>query len=108
MPETIRSGRSPIRPELGEAHAVDRRAVGRVADGAVVEAHLLDPQRAMRVVMLRAVALRLESGAIDVQFDVVDLCEGPPQRVKPVGPDAVVIGEQDPHRSDSMEGVLSS
>ena len=32
-------------PEAREPHAVDRRAVGRVADGPVAEVDLLDPQR---------------------------------------------------------------
>ena len=36
------------RPSVGEAHAVDRRAVGRVADGPVAEVDLLDPQRPAR------------------------------------------------------------
>ena len=49
--------------DLGEADAVDRGAVDRVADVAVSELDLLDRQRE-RVVMLRAVALRLRSGAI--------------------------------------------
>ena len=49
--------------EVAEPHAVDRRAVGRVSDRAVVELDLLD-QSGDRVVMLRAVALRFESGAI--------------------------------------------
>ena len=48
--------------EVGEAHAVDRGALGREADRAVVELDLLDPDR-RPVVMLRAVPLRFVCGA---------------------------------------------
>ena len=53
----------PDQAELGEADAVDRRAVGREADGAVVEA-TSSTHSGERVVIERAVALRLESGAM--------------------------------------------
>ena len=41
-------GEAVDQPQRGEAHAVDGRAVGRVADGAVAEVDLLHPQRAAR------------------------------------------------------------
>ena len=42
IPETIRSGPAADQAELGEADAVDRRAVGGEAAVAVVELDLLD------------------------------------------------------------------
>ena len=49
MPETTRSALEALdQAEVREPHAVDRRAVGGVADGAVVERHLGHPQRAAR------------------------------------------------------------
>ncbi len=45
VPETIRSGLLADQSELGEAHAVDRGAVGREADVPVVEVDFLDRQR---------------------------------------------------------------
>ena len=55
-------------PERGEAHAVDRRAVGRVADRAVAEVDLLDPQRPARrdrARRRRAVAVGRDHGELD-------------------------------------------
>ena len=51
-------------PERREADAVDRRAVGRVADRPVAEVDLLDPQRAPRRDRPRPIAERLQSGAM--------------------------------------------
>ena len=64
MPETIRSGFSPSNPTGRSARTpVDRGAVSRVAEVAVVEVDFLDRKR-VRVVIERAEALRFESGAI--------------------------------------------
>ena len=58
IPETISSGSKPIRPERREAHAVHRRAVGRVAD--VPSSNSISSTHSgARVVMLRALAERL-------------------------------------------------
>ncbi len=57
-------------PELREAHAVDRRAVRRVADRAVVEVDLLDPQRPPRRDRARS------RGAVPVRRDHRQLDSG--------------------------------
>ena len=50
--------------QVGEADAVDRRPVGGVADACRRRTSTSSTQSGERVVMLRAVALRLESGAM--------------------------------------------
>ncbi len=47
--------------------------------------------------MLRAVALRFESGAIDVDLDSVELDQRSPSGLQPRRGDAVVVGEEDAH-----------
>ena len=94
MPETIRSGSKPsIRPSVAEPHAVHRRAVAGVADRAVAEVDLLDPQRPA-VVIERAVAERLPSGAITASSTSVELEQRAPQRLQALGVDPVVVGQQ--------------
>ena len=73
IPETISSGTNSIEPERGEADAVDRRAVGGEAGGAVAELHLLDPERLAQIVMLRAVARAVGVGRDHRQLDARDL-----------------------------------
>ena len=102
MPETIRSGSKSVdQAERGEPHAVDRRAVARVADRAVLERDLGHPQRAPerdRARGRRAVAV----GRDHRELDVVERDQRAPQRLQALGVDAVVVGEQDPqHRRDS-------
>ena len=46
--------------------------------------------------MLRAVALRFESGAITSTLDPVELAQGPPGRLQAGGRDPVVVGEENP------------
>ena len=53
--------------------------------------------------MLRAVALRLESGAMTWISIPSSSAEGPAQRAQALGPDAVVVGDQDSH-AVSMRG----
>ena len=48
--------------------------------------------------MLRAVALRLESGAITSTLDAVELAQRAAQRLQARAPDPVVVGEEDAHR----------
>ena len=71
--------------ELGEADAVNRRAVGRIADATVVESDLLDGER-------RASGDPASDGAAvgvggdDVDLDIVELYQRPPgslQRRRP-------------------------
>ena len=81
-------------PEVGEPHAVDRRAVGGVADAAVLERHLGDPQRAPRgdrARHRRAVGV----GRDHDEANVVELGERAAQRLQPVRLDPVVVGQQD-------------
>ena len=49
--------------------------------------------------MLRAVALRLESGAITSTSTPVDLAQGAAGGLQAGGGDPVVVGEQDAHAS---------
>jgi hypothetical protein len=63
MPETMSSGRSPIRPS--SAKRTQSTGVPSVAKPVVPSSNSISStHRGERVVMLRAVALRLESGAI--------------------------------------------
>ena len=79
--------------QLGEAHAVDRRAVGRVALVAVAELDLLDCQRrAGRDAARRGAAVRV--GRDHVDLDPVDLAQRSPRRLQPRRRDPVVIGQQ--------------
>ena len=54
-----------------------------------------------RVVMLRAVALRLESGAMRDDSSSSSADQRPTQALQPGGADPVVVGEQDAHPVDS-------
>ena len=65
-------------PELGEAHAVDRRAVGGEAAVAVAELDLLDAQRRARGdAARRRAAVRVRRDHLDL--DPVDLAQRPPR-----------------------------
>jgi len=82
--------------ECREAHAVDRRAVGREAVRAVAEVDLVDPQRPARRDRAR------HSGAVAVGRDHRELDVGDPQqraaqRLQPLGVDPVVVREQHLH-----------
>ena len=105
MPETITSGSKPsIRPSAREPDAVHRRAVARVADGAVVERHLGHPQRAPerdRAGGRGAVAVGRDHG----QLDVLERDQRAPQRLQALGVDPVVVRQQDAQhgRHDSTE-----
>ena len=82
--------------EVREPHAVDRRAVGRVADGPVVEVDLLHPQRPPggdRARHRRAVAV----GRDHRQLDRRDAAKRAPQRLQAGGLDPVVVGQQHSH-----------
>ena len=70
--------------ELGEAHAVDRRAVGRVADVAVFELDLLDGQRRARGDAARGGAA-VGVGGDHVELDAVDLTQGAAGRLQARG-----------------------
>ena len=89
-------------PEVGEAHAVDRGALGGEADGAVVELDLLDPDRRVGGDQ-RAVPLRLVCGAITRTSTSVDLGERASQGVQARGADAVVVCQQDDHLASDRE-----
>jgi hypothetical protein len=87
-----------------EAHAVHRRPIGRVADAAVAEGHLLHPQRAPggdRARRRRAVGV----GRDDRQLDVGDLEQRTPQRLQPVGLDPVVVGQQHAQHGSEDRGA---
>ena len=86
--------------ELGEAHAVDRRAVGGVAAVAVAELDLLDRQRRAGRDAARGGAA-VGVGRDHVDLDAVDLAQGAAGGLQAGGGDAVVVGEQDSHGSDS-------
>ena len=91
--------------EIGEADAVDRGAVGRVGDEAVVELDLLDRERgARRDAPRRGAAIGV--GDDDVDLDPVDLHQRAPKGVHPLGADSVVVGEQDTHRVDSRDALV--
>jgi hypothetical protein len=82
--------------QLGEAHAVDRRAVRGVADVAVAELDLLDGQRrAGRDAARGGAAVRVRGD--HVELDPLDLAQGAAGRLQAGGRDAVVVGEQDAH-----------
>ena len=92
-------GREAVdQPERGEPDAVDRRAVGRVADRAVAERHLLDPQRPPRGDRARGGRL-VGVGRDDRELDVVDLEQRAPQRLQALRLDPVVVGEEDPEHA---------
>ena len=79
--------------EVGEPHAVDRGAVARVADGAVVERHLGHPQRPPRGDRAGGgghVGVRRDHG----ELDVVQRDQRAPERLQTLGVDAVVVGEE--------------
>ena len=100
IPETIRSGRPPTKPELGEAHAVDRGAVGREAAVAVAELDLLDAQRRAGGDAARGRAA-VGVGGDHVDLDPVELAQRPPRGLQAGGGDPVVVGQEDAHRTDS-------
>ena len=89
-------GAAADQAQLGEADAVDRGAVGGVADGAVAELDLLDAQR-------RAGGDAAGGGAAvgvggdHVDLDPVELAQRPPRRLQAGGRDAVVVGQEDAH-----------
>jgi hypothetical protein len=81
--------------ELGQAHAVHRRAVGGVAQRAVAEVDLLHPQRPAggdHAREGRAVAV----GRDDCELDVGEAQERAAQGLQALGLDAVVVRQEDP------------
>ncbi len=86
--------------QLGEADAVDRGAVGRVATVAVAELDLLDAEgRAGRDAARGGAAVRVGSDHVDL--DAVELAQGPSRSLQAGRGDAVVVGEEDAHSVDS-------
>ena len=87
--------------QLGEADAVDRRAVGGEAAVAVAELDLLDGQRrAGGDAASRGAAVGVRRD--HVYLDAVHLAQGAAGRLQAGGADAVVVGEEDSHeRIDS-------
>jgi hypothetical protein len=89
--------------EMREAHAVDRRAVGREAVRAVLELDALDPQRPPRRDRARgrrAVAVRRHHA----QLDAGHLEQRAAQRLETLGLEAVVVRQEDPHRPRMVVG----
>ena len=83
--------------QLGEADAVDRRAVGRVALVAVAELDLLDAQRRAGGDAARgSAAVRVRGDHVDL--DPVDLAQSSPGGLQAGGRDPVVVGQQNSHR----------
>ena len=80
-------------PEAREAHAVDRRPVCRVADRAVVKRHLLT-HSGRRVVIERAIAERLPSGAITARRTPSSADERAAHRLQALGLDPVIVCQQ--------------
>ena len=92
-------GAAAEQAELGEADAVDRRAVGREAAVAVAELDLLDRQRrAGRDAPRGRAAVGIGSDHVDL--DAVELAQGPARGLQARGGDSVVVGQKDPHRAD--------
>ena len=100
VPETIRSGRPPSRPS--SAKRTQSTGVPSVAKPLWPSPNSTSSTLSgERVVMLRAVALRLAFGAITSIVDVVELLQRPPGRLQAGSGDAVVVGEEDAHAVDS-------
>ena len=96
IPETIRSGRSPSRPR--SAKRTQSTGVPSVAKPRSPSSNSISStQSGERVVMLRAVALRFESGATTSTVHAVELAERPAQRLQARRPDPVVVGHEHPH-----------
>ena len=101
MPATMMSASKPsIRPNCAEPHAVDRRSVARVADGAVAEVDLLDDERASRRDRTRR-RRAIVVGRDHRELDVGQLEQRAPQRLQALGLDPVVVGQQHAHRVSS-------
>ncbi len=86
--------------EVREPHAVDRGAVGRVADAAIAEVDLLDPERAARGDRAG------HRGAVAVWGDDAKVDPGCGRERAAQGEqalrfDSVVIGQQNTHESDA-------
>ncbi len=106
IPETIRSGRPPSRPS--SAKRTQSTGVPSVAKPLCPSPNSTSSTLSgERVVMLRAVALRLLSGAITSTIDVVELAQGAAGRLQPGRGDAVVVGQEDAHAVDSSSGISS-
>ena len=92
-------------PELGEADAVDRGAVGGEAVIAVAEIDLLDGERrAGRDAARGSASVGVRSDHIDL--DPVQLAQRPPHRLQARRRDPVVVGQQDSH-SSILGGILA-
>ena len=97
MPGDDQLGPAAEQAELGKPDAVDRRALGGEAGGAVVEVDLLDPDRGPggdAASGAAAVGVRGDHA----QVDAVELADRTAELVKPAGPDSVVVCQQDEHR----------
>ena len=89
-------GPAAEQPQLGEADAVDRRAVGGKAAVAVAELDLLDGERrAGRDAARGRAAVRV--GGDHVDLDPVDLAQRAARRLQAGGGDPVVVGEENAH-----------
>ena len=90
IPETISSEGRLDEAQGGEAHAVDRGAVGREARCAVAELDLLDPDRVVEGHgAARGAAVGV--GRDHLEVDVGQLEQGPPHGVQASGRNAVVV-----------------
>ncbi len=106
MPETISSGVCSTSPSA--AKRTQSTGVPSVAKPIVPSPNSTSSTHSgERVVMLRAVALRFESGAITDSSTPGHLQQRAAQHVQAGGADAVVVGEQDLHRGpqDSRASV---
>ncbi len=98
-PRDDQVGTAPDQPELGEADAVDRRPVRRVAAIAVAELDLLHGQRrAGRDAARRGAAVGVRGDHLDL--DPVDLAQRPPRGLQAGSRDAVVVGQKNAHTGD--------
>ena len=93
-------GPAAEQPEVGEPHAVDRGSVGREAAIAVAELDLFDAQGGAGGDAARGRAA-IRVGRDHVDLDPVELAQRPPRGLQAGGGDPVVVGQENPHRTDS-------
>ena len=98
IPDTISSGGSPSSPR--SANRTQSTGVPSVAYPVSPSANVTSSTHSgERVVMLRAVALRFESGAITCTSSLRDRGQRPAQRLQALSLDPVVVGDQNLHAS---------
>ena len=100
MPETIRSGFSPSKPR--SAKRTQSTGVPSVAKPLSPSSNSTSStQSGERVVMLRAVAERFESGR-RVHLHTLELAERAAERLDALGADSIVVCDQNPHYRSSL------